>query len=30
MYSFNESELLRLADVRAKAHLPREFWIDHV
>ncbi len=30
MYSFNESELLRLADVRAKAHLPREFWIDSV
>jgi len=29
MYSLNESELLRVAHVRATANLPREIWIDH-
>ena len=29
MYSFNETDLLRAAELRATAHLPREIWIDH-
>lgn len=29
MYSLNESELLRVAHVRATTNLPREIWIDH-
>lgn len=30
MQTFNETELLRLANVRGTAGLPREFWIDRV
>lgn len=30
MHTFTENELLRLANVRATAGLPREFWIDRL